>query len=317
MALPNSLDSTVPAGSASPSLGDDQFRAKTLALLDILGIPDATSITQAAFDLDAGGLAQCIFYDAAATPASGELGRSGSTLYYRITDARTNTVTRALGIIADTTGTPAASIGVGLLFQAESADEAPSDFGALDFVASDIGAGTEDTYFSVLLRVAGGALDEKYRFSSTAGSGFAALFTHAVTADRTYTLPDADAAFVGAASQAEMEAASSTTVAATPGRAQYHPGVAKAWGMIGAGPVVTVGYNVASVSDQVEAWRVTLTVGFSSSSYVVVVTQLADAELILNVSIISGTVFDVHARTRAAGTSVDPNTFMFAAYGDQ
>ena len=159
-------------------------------MLDILGIPDATSITQAAFDIDAGGLAQCIFYDPAATPASGELGRSGSTLYYRITDARTNTVLRALGIIADTTGAPAASIGVGMLFQAESADEAPSDFGALDFVASDVNAGSEDTFASILLRVAGRALDEKYRFSSTAGDGFAALFTHAVTVDRTYTLPD-------------------------------------------------------------------------------------------------------------------------------
>ena len=161
-----------------------------MAVLDILGIPDNTSITQAAMDMDAGGLAQIIFADPAATPASGELGRSGSTLYYRITDARTATTTRALGIIADTTGTPAASIGVGMLFQAESADEAPADFGALDFVASDIGAGTEDTYASVLLRVAGRALDEKYRLSSTAGDGFAALLTHAVTADRTYTLPD-------------------------------------------------------------------------------------------------------------------------------
>ena len=190
MALPNSTDSATPAGSASPSLGDDQFRALKLFIEDVLGLPDNTSITQAAMDMDAGGLAQIIFADPAATPASGELGRSGSTLYYRITDARTATTTRALGIIADTTGTPAASIGVGILFQAESADEAPSDFGALDFVASDIGAGTEDTYLSVPLRVAGAALDEKYRFSSTAGSGFAALFTHAVTADRTYTLPD-------------------------------------------------------------------------------------------------------------------------------
>ena len=184
------IDSATPAGSDSPTAGDDQIRAFKLAVRDIFGIPNNTTLTLAAMDIAAAGLSQIIFADPAVTPASGELGRSGSTLYYRITDARTATTTRALGIIADTTGTPAASIGVGILFQAESADEAPSDFGALDFVASDIGAGTEDTYLSVLLRVAGGALDEKYRFSSTAGSGFAALFTHAVTADRTYTLPD-------------------------------------------------------------------------------------------------------------------------------
>jgi len=180
-------------------------------VLDILGIPDATSITQAAFDIDAGGLAQCIFYDPAATPASGELGRSGSTLYYRITDARTNTVLRALGIIADTTGGPAASIGVGMLFQAESADESPSDFGALDFVASDIGAGTEDTYASILLRVAGRALDEKYRFQSTAGDGFTAIFAHANTADRIYTLPDGDTTLLGAPTRSTADVATAET----------------------------------------------------------------------------------------------------------
>jgi len=38
--------------------------------------------------------------------------------------------------------------------------------------------------------------------------------------------------YVGAAaSQTEMESASSNTVFATPGRTQHHPGVAKAWGL--------------------------------------------------------------------------------------
>ena len=84
-----------------------------------------------------------------------------------------------------------------MLFQAESADEAPSDFGAFDFVASDVGVGTEDTYASIFLRVAGRALDEKYRFGSTAGDGFTAIFDHAVTADRTFTFPDATTTVVG------------------------------------------------------------------------------------------------------------------------
>ena len=129
--------------------------------------------------------------DEAADPtADGRWRRSGDELTWRTQDARTATVTRNLAIWADTTGAPAASIGIGFLFQAESGDENPADFGAVDFVASDVGAGTEDTYMSIPLRVAGRALDEKYRFSSTAGDGFAALFAHAVTADRTYTLPD-------------------------------------------------------------------------------------------------------------------------------
>jgi hypothetical protein len=53
-----------------------------------------------------------------------------------------------------------------------------------------------------------------------------------------------------AASQAEMEAASSNTVAATPGRTQNHPGVAKGWVRIAAaGTIVSGDYNVASITD--------------------------------------------------------------------
>ncbi len=53
-----------------------------------------------------------------------------------------------------------------------------------------------------------------------------------------------------AASQAEMEAASSTTVFDTPGRTQYHPGVAKAWALTAAdGESNTVSYNMSSVTD--------------------------------------------------------------------
>ncbi|HYE89532.1 MAG TPA: hypothetical protein VEA38_00875 [Terriglobales bacterium] len=105
-------------------------------------------------------------------------------------DARTNVVAYPLTVDAPTSGTPAAGIGTGVRLRAESADEAPSDVATFEGVFTDVTAGSEDSYASIKLRVAGRALDEKYRFSSTAGDGFAALFTHAVTADRTYTLPD-------------------------------------------------------------------------------------------------------------------------------
>lgn len=105
-------------------------------------------------------------------------------------DSRTASVDVA-GIIRSTTsGTPAAGIGVGIAFQAESGDETPSTFGRIDFAATDVGAGTEDTYMDILLRVAGDAEETKYRFASTAGVGFQGTFTHGVTADRTWTLPD-------------------------------------------------------------------------------------------------------------------------------
>ena len=114
-------------------------------------------------------------------------------------DSRTNSVDVA-GIIRSTTsGTPDVGLGVGLEFDAESGDENPCPFGRLDFAATDVGAGTEDTYFDILLRVAGVALETKYRFASTAATGFQGTFTHAATADRTWTLPDATDTIVGKA----------------------------------------------------------------------------------------------------------------------
>lgn len=104
-------------------------------------------------------------------------------------DSRTNTAVNASVIQATTSGTPAAGIGVGQLFRAESADEAPSDFGAIQFSASDVGAGSEDTYESVFLRVAGNALAERFRRTSTSTAG-KLIETHAVTADRTVSWPD-------------------------------------------------------------------------------------------------------------------------------
>lgn len=101
-------------------------------------------------------------------------------------DGRTNTVNAPLTVRALTTNTPAAGIGVGQLFQAESADESPSNFGQTEFVASDVTAGSEDTYFQILLRRAGAALAAAYRWVAT--TAFNAVFTHANTADRTYTM---------------------------------------------------------------------------------------------------------------------------------
>ena len=188
MALPAQIDAATPPGSQSPALGDDRIRELKTAIQDIFGIPDATNVSLAAMDIDAGGLAQVIFYDAAATPASGELGRSGSTLYYRVTGTHTNTVVDGLGVIVDTTGAAAASIGTGILLQSESADEAPSDILRLAGTFTDVTAGSEDSVLSVSLRTAGAALGERYRFAST--GAFLYTFTGAPTANRTITLPD-------------------------------------------------------------------------------------------------------------------------------
>lgn len=50
--------------------------------------------------------------------------------------------------------------------------------------------------------------------------------------------------------QSEMETASSTTLAVTPGRQHFHPGMAKAWvKWDGAGTTIDASYNVTSITD--------------------------------------------------------------------
>ena len=104
--------------------------------------------------------------------------------------SRTDSVSIPITLRATTTGTPAAGIGTGIKLQAESADESPSDFGQIEFCATDVTAGSEDTYFDILTRVAGAALTKVWRFIAT--GAFKGIMTHANTADRTYTFPDTD-----------------------------------------------------------------------------------------------------------------------------
>lgn len=82
----------------------------------------------------------------------------------------------------------------------------------------------------------------------------------------------ADAAAPAAASQAQMEAASSTSVMVTPGRAQYHPGAAKAWLVYnGSTNTILASHNVSSVTDNATGdYTVNFTTAFSSGNYAVV-----------------------------------------------
>jgi len=79
-----------------------------------------------------------------------------------------------------------------------------------------------------------------------------------------------------AATQAEMEAASSTSVYVSPGREKYHPGVAKAWACItysGGTPTLAGGYGVSSITDvAVGRVRLTFSTAFSSTAYCVQAT---------------------------------------------
>lgn len=105
-------------------------------------------------------------------------------------DSRTNTVVYPLTVTATTSGSPAAGIGTGIKLRAESGDENPSDLVTIEGAFSDVNSGSEDSYVQFLQRVAGAALTAVYRFVAT--GAFLGTFTHANSANRTYTLPNKD-----------------------------------------------------------------------------------------------------------------------------
>jgi hypothetical protein len=132
---------------------------------------------------------------------------------------------------------------------------------------------------------------------------------------------------LSAASQAEMEAASSTTVAVTPGRAQYHPSAAKFWVKFnGTGtPAINASYNMTSITDNGAGYyTINIGVDFSSGNYCVVANaeKLSGAS---STSTLTGTCMvpaynagDFGLITyNLVGTLSDCSAVFAAGYGDQ
>lgn len=110
-------------------------------------------------------------------------------------DASSSSATNILTLRHTTTGTPAAGIAARLTFQTESADENPSDTMAVEGVLDDVAAGSEDSSFYVLLRRAGAAMSRAWRL--VVSGEFLLTFTATLTANRTWTFPDATSTVVG------------------------------------------------------------------------------------------------------------------------
>ena len=121
-----------------------------------------------------------------------------------------------------------------------------------------------------------------------------------------------------AATQAEMEAASSTTVYASPGRAQYHPGVAKAWVIHDDAGTVAASMNLASVTDGgVGVFTLNWTTAFSTANYAIVGAAQAPSVFFGR----DGTALAAGSATiryrNDAGTLTDPTNGYAVAFGDQ
>lgn len=140
----------------------------------------------------------------------GDISTTGGVITQSGSDARDDTVAYALTLGMTTSDTPAAGIGTGIKLKAESADESPSDFGALQFAASDVTSGSEDTYFSVLIRRAGAALSEAFRWTAT--GAYKQIHVFNGTADRTVTWADSDITIGSTASILQIVNASTASV---------------------------------------------------------------------------------------------------------
>jgi len=79
---------------------------------------------------------------------------------------------------------------------------------------------------------------------------------------------------IAAASVAEMEAATSTSVWASPGRTQYHPGVAKAWVDCSSTGANNASYNIASTArDSAGVYTITFDTDFDGTAYAAIASN--------------------------------------------
>lgn len=127
------------------------------------------------------------------------------------------------------------------------------------------------------------------------------------------------------ASQAEMETATSTTQYASPGRLQYHPGVAKAWIMFnGTGtPADLASRNVTSITDNNTGdYTINYTTSFSSANYGISAIASegsvpnAIAVCLDNSNVPAAGTTRIRVRNDGGG-AVDVNRVSITAHGDQ
>lgn len=134
--------------------------------------------------------------------------------------------------------------------------------------------------------------------------------------------PTGETVIPAAATQAEMEAASSSTVYVSPARLQYHPGVKKGWANFQGSGTVTLreSHNVSSITDvAVGIWNVNLATDMSTTTYCPDANGSATAitTLVIFVTqIIDEGSFQVHAQN-GGGTPIDVLNIYASALGDQ
>ena len=124
-----------------------------------------------------------------------------------------------------------------------------------------------------------------------------------------------------AATQTEMEAASSTSVYTTPGTEKYHPGAAKAWAHVtisGGAPTLAAGHNFSStVTDNGTGdFTLTFTTALSSAFYAVVTSVERSASTAFSRVHSQSTTAVRVILTDAADNPLDATAFSVVVFGD-
>lgn len=151
----------------------------------------------------------------------------------------------------------------GLEINGLTAESAPAISDQLAMYDSSVSANRKITLEDVLKVINGLTADA----SPDTSADYVATYDASASSPKKVLL---NAIGMSAASQAEMETASSTTVAVTPGRQHYHPSAAKAWVNWDADGTIAIqtSYNVSSITDNgVGDYTINFSVTFSSTEY--------------------------------------------------
>lgn len=130
-----------------------------------------------------------------------------------------------------------------------------------------------------------------------------------LAADRTIT--------VTAATQADQETGSSTSVAVTPGVQHFHDSAAKCWGKAnGAGTSLLASYNITSITDN-GTGDITYTIAtdFSSTDWGFAESVAASAARLHIVNTISAGAMRFKCFDTAFA-AIDPSAYGFVGFGD-
>lgn len=134
-------------------------------------------------------------------------------------------------------------------------------------------------------------------------------------------------AFSSFATQADQEAAATSTAVVMPSVQQYHPSAAKAWALVtmtGTVATVTTGYNVSSAASTATGLlKINLTNSFGSTNYVVGGMVRIGDSIITNHAVTHPTSVGLATTTftllcqASDGTNTDPVAWHVFCYGDQ